>query len=189
MQWQSDSANDAIYACLNDAKPIGNKGNFGWNNLQHEAATWYHKFNDKWHMSSEAWYMYQKNTPNMSNVDGPALWNSYFGTSNSVGGPFGASGGSGCGPNDGVTCTSKEWAFVNYIIYQLMPRYYFSFRSDILRPWPARDQHAMDERADPPARGARGARAGGEQAHGRPRGWRGWNGQLSRGHFPGMRLP
>ena len=131
VQWTSDSGNDAIYPCLNGAKPIGNKGNFGWNNLQHEVVTWYHKFNDKWHMSSEAWYMYQKNTPNISNVDGQALWNSYFGTSNSVGGPFGAMGGRGCGPNDGVTCTSKEWAFVNYIVYQPTPRDYVTFRTDL----------------------------------------------------------
>jgi hypothetical protein len=128
VQWTSDSGNDAIYPCVNGI----NKGNYGWNNVQQTVATWYHKFNDKWHMSSEAYYMFQKNTPNMSNVDGPALWNSYFGTSNTVGGPFGASGGRGCGPTDGVTCTSKEWAFVNYIVYQPTPRDYFAFRSDIL---------------------------------------------------------
>jgi hypothetical protein len=128
VQWTSDSGNDAIYPCVNGI----NKGNYGWNNVQQTVATWYHKFNDKWHMSSEAYYMFEKNTPNMSNVDGPALWNSYFGTSNTVGGPFGATGGRGCGPNDGVTCTSKEWAFVNYIVYQPTPRDYFAFRSDIL---------------------------------------------------------
>jgi hypothetical protein len=131
VQWISDSGNDAIYPCLNGAKPIGNAGNYGWNNIQHEVVTWYHKFNSQWHMSSEAWYMYEKNTPNMSNVDGPALWNSYFGGTNAFGGPFGAVGGRGCGPNDGVTCTSKEWAFVNYIVYQPTPRDYVTFRTDI----------------------------------------------------------
>jgi len=128
VQWTSDSGNDAIYPCMNGI----NSGNFGWNNLQQQVVTWYHKFNDQWHMSSEAYYMQQKNTPNMSNPDGPGVWNSYFGSSNSVGGPFGAMGGRGCGPNDGVTCTSKEWAFVNYISYQPTPRDYFIFRTDIL---------------------------------------------------------
>jgi len=128
VQWTSDSGNDAIYPCVNGI----NRGNYGLNNLQQKVVTWYHKFNDQWHMSSEGWYMSQKNTPNMSNVDGPALWNSYFGQSNSVGGPFGAVGGRGCGPNDGVTCTSKEWAFVNYIVYQPTARDYFAFRTDIL---------------------------------------------------------
>jgi len=131
VQWMSDSGNDALYPCLNGAKPIGNSGNYGWNNLQHEVVTWYHKFNDKWHMSSEAWYMYEKNTPNMQNPDGPGLWSSYFGNTNTVGGPFGATGGRGCGPNDGVTCTSKEWAFVNYIVYQPTPRDFITFRTDI----------------------------------------------------------
>lgn len=132
VQWVSDSGNDALYPCLNGARPIGNQGNFGWNNVQHEVVTWYHKFNDKWHISTEAWYMYQKNTPNMQNTDGPALWNSYFGNTNTVGGPFGATGGRGCGPTDGVTCTSKEWAFVNYIVYQPTPRDFFTLRTDIL---------------------------------------------------------
>jgi hypothetical protein len=128
VQWTSDSGNDAIYPCVNGI----NRGNYGWNNVQQTVATWYHKFNDRWHMSSEAYYMFQKNTPNMSNVDGPALWSSYFGQSNSVGGPFGASGGRGCGPDDGVTCRSKEWAFVNYIVYQPTPRDYITLRTDIL---------------------------------------------------------
>ncbi len=128
VQWTSDSGNDAIYPCVNGI----NRGNYGWNNVQQKVVTWYHKFNDKWHMSTEAYYMDQKNTPNMSNPDGPGLWSSYFGSTNSVGGPFGAAGGRGCGPNDGVTCTSKEWALVNYIVYQPTPRDYIAFRSDIL---------------------------------------------------------
>ncbi|MFZ6649642.1 outer membrane beta-barrel protein [Undibacterium sp. TJN25] len=131
VQWLSDSGDDALYPCINGIG-IGNKNNFGWNNMQQDVLTWYHKFNDKWHMSTEAWYMSQKNTPNMSNTDGPALWNSMFGTTNSVGGPFGATGGRGCGPNDGITCTSKEWAVVNYIIYQPGPRDFFALRTDIL---------------------------------------------------------
>lgn len=132
VQWNSDSGNDALYPCINGSGLGGNKGNFGWNNLQQQSITWYHKFNDQWHISNEAYYMYEKNTPNMSNADGPALWASYFGNSNSFGGPFGAVGGRGCGPNDGVTCTSKEWAFVNYIVYQPTPRDFVTLRSDIL---------------------------------------------------------
>ena len=130
VQWTSDSGNDALYPCLNGASPVGNRGNYGWNNLQHEVISWYHKFNDQWHMSNEAWYMYEKNTPNLSNADGAGLYNSYgFGA---VGTPFGAVGGSGCGPNDGVTCKSKEWAFVNYIVYQPGPRDFITLRSEIL---------------------------------------------------------
>lgn len=132
VNWTSDSGNDALYPCMNGGTGISNKGNYGWNNVQHEVLTWYHKFNDKWHMSTEGWYMYEKNTPNMQNADGQGLWNSYFAGTNSVGGPFGAMGGSGCGPNDGVTCTSKEWAFVNYIVYQPTARDFITLRSEIL---------------------------------------------------------
>jgi hypothetical protein len=132
VQWTSDSGNDALYPCINGSGMGGNKGNYGWNNLQQQSVTWFHKFNEQWHISSEAYYMYQKDTPNMSNVDGAALWGSIFGGTNSFGGPFGAVGGRGCGPTDGVTCTSKEWAFVNYIVYQPTPRDFVTLRSDIL---------------------------------------------------------
>jgi Putative beta-barrel porin-2, OmpL-like. bbp2 len=129
LAWTSDSANDNIYACLNGAHPIlGNNGNFGWNNLQHEVLTWYHKFNDTWHISSEYWRMYQNNTPNVNDVTGAgsAILAARYGNLN-YGAPFGAQ----CGPNDGPTCNSHEWAFVNYIGYQVSPRDSITFRSDV----------------------------------------------------------
>ena len=127
--WTSDSANDNVYACLNGAHPIlGNNGKFGWNNVQHEVLTWYHKFDDKWHMSSEYWKMYQNNTPNVNDVTGagPALLAARYGNLN-----YGAPSGAQCGPNDGPTCKSHEWAFVNYIGYQATPRDSITFRTDI----------------------------------------------------------
>lgn len=129
--WTSDTANDNIYACINgDHNIFGkNDGKFGWNNLQHDAITWYHKFNDQWHMSTEVWKMYQKETPNIDDVTGagPALLAARYGNLN-----YGAPSGAQCGPNAGATCTSREWAFVNYIAYQFSPRDSVTFRSDIL---------------------------------------------------------
>ena len=132
VNWTSDSGNDAIYPCMNGGTGISNTGNYGWNNVQHEVISWYHKFNDKLHISTEAWYMYQKNTPNTQNVDGSALLASYWGGTNSVGGPNGATGGAGCQASDGVTCTSKSWAVLNYIVYQMTPRDFVTFRSELL---------------------------------------------------------
>jgi len=129
--WSSDDAHDTFYPCLNGSKPLGNAGNFGWNNLSEKVFAWYHKFDDKWHADLEYWTMNQKNTPNIQNVNGQGLWNSYFGSTNSSGGPFGAMGGAGCGPTDGVTCTSKEWAVVAYLVYQPTPRDFFVGRAEI----------------------------------------------------------
>jgi hypothetical protein len=45
---------------------------------------------------------------------------------------YGAPSGAQCGPLAGATCTSREWAFVNYIGYQFSPRDSVTFRTDIL---------------------------------------------------------
>jgi hypothetical protein len=131
IMWTSNDGRDNIYPCLNGAKPISNAGDYGWNNLQQDVVTWFHKVNDQWHIATEYWRMVEYNTPNMSNPDGQGLWNSYFGTSNSTGGPYGAIGGRGCGPADGLTCTSKEWALLNYVVYQPTPRDVFILRNEV----------------------------------------------------------
>jgi hypothetical protein len=129
VQWTSDSGNDAIYPCINGSRRtgIGNDGKWRWNNLQHEVATWYHKFNDSWHMSTEAWYMYQNDTPNVNNRDGLNLYLSSPQVAGlNIGAPFGAQCDSGV-----VTCRSTEWAFVNYLVYQWTPRDFVSLRNGI----------------------------------------------------------
>jgi len=124
----TDSGNDRLYACLNGAHPIiGNNGNFAWNNLQQEVTSWYHKFNDKWHMSTEYWRMSENNTPNVSTPAGQALASSLYGGLN-----YGAPSGAQCGALAGPTCTSHEWALVNYIAYQFSPTDSMTFRTDIL---------------------------------------------------------
>jgi hypothetical protein len=45
--WRKGS--DNLYVCDNAI----NDGNYAYNNLQAYYATWYHKFNDKWHMATE----------------------------------------------------------------------------------------------------------------------------------------
>ena len=66
--WTSDSGKDNIYPCMNGL----NDGNWRWNNIQHAVVTWYHKFNSKWHMDTEVWYMWESHTPNVNNAQAPA---------------------------------------------------------------------------------------------------------------------
>ncbi|WP_051971284.1 outer membrane beta-barrel protein [Massilia sp. 9096] len=126
--YTTDSADDHIYACLNGAHPVlGNNGKFGWNNLQHKVISWYHKFNDKLHMSTEAYRMTQDGTPNVNDPAGQALLSARYGNLT-----YGAPSGAQCGPDAGPTCQSREWAFVNYIGYQFGPRDDVTLRTDIL---------------------------------------------------------
>jgi hypothetical protein len=43
-----------------------NDGKYAYNNLQHYDATWYHRFNAKWHTATEAWYMYERQVPDVA---------------------------------------------------------------------------------------------------------------------------
>jgi hypothetical protein len=72
--YTSNSGNDAFYPCMNGL----NNQNFGWNNVQHAVATWYHKFNNTWHTDTEVWYMWQNHTPDVSNPQGAAILAAMF---------------------------------------------------------------------------------------------------------------
>ncbi len=124
--WTSTSGRDSIYPCMNGL----NDGNWRWNNIQHAATTWYHKFDDHWHMDSEAWYMWESHTPNVSNLD-PATGGVAQIAARYPYATYGAPSGAQCTPAL-VTCYSYEWALVNYVNYQAGVRDIFTFRSDYL---------------------------------------------------------
>ncbi len=120
--WTSDSGRDNLYPCMNGL----NDGNWRWNNVQHAVLTWYHKFNSRWHMDTEGWYMWQSHAPNIDNPAGVALIGQRY-----AGVRYGAPGGAICNPNL-VSCYSYEWALVNYLNYQIGPRDILTWRTDYL---------------------------------------------------------
>ena len=120
--WTSDSGKDGVYPCMNGL----NDGDWRWNNIQHAVVTWYHKFDSKWHMDTEAWYMWQSHTPNVNTAAGLAAIAQAYSYVN-VGAPSGAQ----CRAT--VTyCYSYEWAIVNYINYQMGSRDILVCRTDYL---------------------------------------------------------
>jgi hypothetical protein len=107
--------NDNIYACANGI----NSGKYAYNNLQHYDATWYHKFSKSLHMATEAWYMYERDVPNVAgNVANPIT-------------PELGANGAFCQPGQ-LRCTAPEYAIVNYLNKELSPKLFVSFRSDFL---------------------------------------------------------
>ncbi|WP_204306182.1 hypothetical protein, partial [Escherichia coli] len=55
VRWTSDTGKDSVYAVANGI----NGGQWGYNNLQWFGLTYYHKFNDQWHIAFEAYRSYQ----------------------------------------------------------------------------------------------------------------------------------
>jgi Putative beta-barrel porin-2, OmpL-like. bbp2 len=115
VDYSTASNHDNFYACANGI----NDGKYAYNNLQDYDGTWYHRFNAKWHMATEAWYMYEREVPNVAgNVANPAP------TETGANGAF-------CAPGE-LRCTAPEYAFVNYLNRQLSPKLFVGFRSDML---------------------------------------------------------
>ena len=115
LNYSTSSNNDNFYGCANGI----NDGKYAYNNLQDYDFTWYHKFNSKWHMGTEAWYMYERDVPNVAgNVANPIK-------------PELGANGAFCGA--GVRrCTAPEYAIVNYLNREVSSKFMFGFRSDLL---------------------------------------------------------
>jgi hypothetical protein len=115
LNYSTKSNHDNFYACANGI----NDGKYAYNNLQHYDATWYHRFNAKWHMATEAWYMYEREAPNVAgNVANPVP------TETGANGAY-------CAPGQ-LTCTAPEYAVVNYVNREFNPHLFVGFRSDLL---------------------------------------------------------
>jgi hypothetical protein len=115
LDYSSSSNHDNVYLCANGI----NDGKYAYNNLQDYDGTWYHRFNGKWHMATEAWYMYERQVPNVAgNVAVPAP------TELGANGAFCAAGQ--------ASCAAPEYAIVNYVNREVNSKLMVGFRSDLL---------------------------------------------------------
>jgi len=115
LNYSTASNRDNFYGCANGI----NDGKYAYNNLQDYDFTWYHKFNSKWHMATEAWYMYERDVPNVAgNVADPIK-------------PELGANGAFCAAGQ-LRCTAPEYAIVNYINREVTSKFMFGFRSDLL---------------------------------------------------------
>ena len=125
------------YSCLNQM----NGGNFAYNNINQYVTTLYLKFNEKWHMDTEFWYMWETNVPNalfgtLGQNTGNAYWDKFYGANglfstspfpNGQGAPFAAI----CNNSSVATCRASEYALVNYVEYQWTGRDFISIRNEL----------------------------------------------------------
>jgi len=115
LDYSTASNHDNFYLCANGI----NDGKYAYNNLQDYDGTWYHRFNAKWHMATEAWVMYERDVPNVAgNVANPIT-------------PETGANGAFCAAGQ-LTCFAPEYAAVNYVNREINSRLMIGFRSDIL---------------------------------------------------------
>jgi hypothetical protein len=113
VRWTSDSGNDAVYVVANGI----NGGNWGYNNLNWLGATYYHRFNDQWHISIESYDIHQYNVLNANNPAALAAFNAGGTPFSPQYMPFNAPGLAQCSNAGLFSCTAESRAVLWYLNY------------------------------------------------------------------------
>jgi hypothetical protein len=113
LQWISSSNTDSFYPCINSL----NDGKYGYNNLQDFVVTYSHKFDETWWTTTETWYMYERDVPNIAgNVANPIP-------------PETGANGAFCPPGE-RTCFADEWSILNYTLMRMTGNSFLTFRNE-----------------------------------------------------------
>ncbi|MGC1181685.1 outer membrane beta-barrel protein [Legionella sp.] len=121
-----NNGNDTFYPCMNGI----NNGVWGYDNLQWYGFTFYHKFNDQWHISYEIYSLHKNNVANLNNptaVAAIAAGGTPFSPQYM---PFNAPNAAQCHNPSALSCTANVLATVAYINYQFSPLDNISFRPE-----------------------------------------------------------
>jgi len=122
VRWTSDSGNDSVYVVADAI----NSGTWGYNNLQWWGVTYYHKFNEQWHLSFETYHLYQKNVLNATDPAGIIANNGYPTSPLNI--PFNAPSFAQCNNPAAITCTAEVQTFLAYLNYSPNKLNNFSLR-------------------------------------------------------------
>jgi hypothetical protein len=114
IRYTSDSGNDDINIVANGI----NGGQWGYNNLQWYGGTYYHKFNDQWHISVEVYDEHQNNVLNANNPAALAAFQAGGTPFSPQLMPFNAPGLAFCSNAVVFSCTGEARAALTYISYK-----------------------------------------------------------------------
>jgi Putative beta-barrel porin-2, OmpL-like. bbp2 len=131
VRWSSDSGNDDFNIVANGI----NGGQWGYNNLQWYGLTYYHKFNDQWHISIETYNEHQNNVPNLLNpaVAGPNGFVTLGGTPFSPQYmPFNAPNLAVCKSATVISCTASFQTYLAYLNYKVTPLDNLTYRAEFV---------------------------------------------------------
>jgi Putative beta-barrel porin-2, OmpL-like. bbp2 len=133
VRWTSNDGNDDINIVANGI----NGGQWGYNNLQWYGLTYYHKFNDQWHLAFETYNEHQNSVPNALNplVTNPAK-TGFF----DLGGtpfspqylPFNAPNLAVCSSAALLSCRASFQTFLLYLNDKLTPLDNLTWRAEFV---------------------------------------------------------
>jgi hypothetical protein len=121
-----NNGNDNIQPCMNGI----NNGEWGYNNLQWYGFTYYHRFNEHWHVDFEFYDESQRGVPNANNPN-VQTWYANGGTPFSPQFiPFNAPNLAHCKNAIVISCTATGIGTTGYLNYSPDPLNNFSFRPE-----------------------------------------------------------
>ncbi len=126
LRWTSNSGNDAVYLVADGI----NSGAWGYNNLQWLGGTYYHKFNEQWHITFESYTLSERNVLNGSGNNATAntiIANGGFPFTPANGFNFNAPNFAQCKPTQ-VTCDARDFTALSYLNWKFSPLDNLSFR-------------------------------------------------------------
>jgi Putative beta-barrel porin-2, OmpL-like. bbp2 len=107
-----------------------NNGEWGYNNLQWFGGTYYHKFDEDWHLALEVYTLSQRNVPNENNAESQQIVaNGGYPFSLANGFNFNAPNLAQCAASL-VSCTARVVAAVAYLNYKFSPLDNISIRPE-----------------------------------------------------------
>jgi Putative beta-barrel porin-2, OmpL-like. bbp2 len=126
VRWQNDSGDDALYFVANGI----NNGQWGYNNLQWFGGTYYHKFNEQWHLALEVYTLSQRGVLNQNNSEAQTIIaNGGYPFAPANGFNFNAPNFAQCAASQ-LSCTAQVVAAVAYLNYKFSPLDNLSFRPE-----------------------------------------------------------
>jgi Putative beta-barrel porin-2, OmpL-like. bbp2 len=124
LRYSTNSSYDTVYFCADAI----NKGQWGYNNLQWYGFTWYHKFDEHWHMSFETYNEHENNVPNANNPIMLAFYNAGGTPFSPQYTPTNGPGIAYCKSIKTYYCTATAQSAMGYLNYTPEPLDNFSLR-------------------------------------------------------------
>ena len=101
VQYKWNNGWDNFYPCVDGI----NKGNWGYNNIQWHGFTYYHRFNNEWHLDFEAYYLDEHDVLNNRNPTAMAIQNAGGTPFSPQNIPFNSTNTAYCASDKGLTCS------------------------------------------------------------------------------------
>jgi len=126
VRYESSDGNDVFYPCLDGI----NNGKWGYNNLQWHGFTYYHKFNDHWHIDFESYFMNEDDVPNLRNAEALDIFNNGGTPFSPQYVKFNSPNLAYCSNPAVLDCNAESVGVLSYINYTLDPLNNFTFRPE-----------------------------------------------------------